>query len=81
MKGSIVTATLVMARRAADWLGSRDHQPSLGIDAAVIDTELQGEGVCKLCGETRITERVYQFGSVTYTMTHFACKHPRAEKL
>jgi hypothetical protein len=45
------------------------------------DTALEGEDVCTICGETRTTERVYQTGSVTYTMKHFVCKHPRAEKL
>jgi len=44
------------------------------------NTDLEGEDVCKICGETGTTERVYQFGSVTYTMKHFVCKHPRAEK-
>ena len=80
MKGSTMTVALVMVRRTADWLRSRHRHTSLGIDAAMGNTDLEGEDVCKICGETGTTERVYQFGSVTYTMKHFVCKHPRAEK-
>jgi hypothetical protein len=80
MKGSTMTVALVMVRRTADWLRSRHCHTSLGIDAAMGNTALEGEDVCKICGETGTTERVYQFGSVTYTMKHFVCKHSRAEK-
>ncbi len=81
MKGSTVTAALVMVRRTSDWLRSRHRHTSLGIDAAMGDTALEGKDVCKICGETRTTERVYGIGTMTYTMKHFVCKHPRAEKL
>jgi hypothetical protein len=81
MRGSTVTAALVMALRTADWLRSRRRHKSLGVNAAMRDGASEGERMCKLCGETRTTERVYQIGSVTYTMKHFVCKHPRVEKL
>jgi hypothetical protein len=80
MRGSTVTVAFVMALRTADWLRSRRLHKNLGIDAAMGNTALEEEEVCKICRETRTTERVYQIGSVTYTMKHFICKHPRAEK-
>jgi len=81
MKGSTMTVALVMVRRTADWLRSRHRHTSLGIDAAMGNTALEGEDVCKICGATRTTERVYRISTMTYTMKHFVCKHPRAEKL
>jgi hypothetical protein len=45
------------------------------------DTALEGKDVCKICGATRTTERVYRIATMAYTMKHFVCKHPRAEKL
>jgi hypothetical protein len=68
MRGSTVTVAFVMALRTADWLRSRHRHKSLGIDAALGNTALEEKEVCKICGETRTTERVYQIGSVTYTM-------------
>src|ERR1700730_13928327 len=81
MKGSTLTAALVMVRRTADWLRSRHRHPSLGREGAMGATASEGAGVCTICGETRTTERVYQSGSVMYTMKHFVCKHPKVEKL
>jgi hypothetical protein len=81
MNGSTVTVALVMVRRTADWLRSRRRHASLGIDEKMRHTALEGADVCTICGETRTTERVYQSGSVTYSMRHFVCKHPRAERL
>ena len=80
MKGSTVTVALVMVRRTADWLRSRHRHTNLGLDAAMGDTAFEGKEGCNICGETRTTARVYKSGSVTYTMKHFVCKHPRAEK-
>ena len=43
--------------------------------------EKPGTTARSLCGETRTTERVYQIGSVTFTMRHFVCIHERRAPL
>lgn len=65
MRGSTLAGTLVMAIRTADWLRSRQEKDM---------------PACSVCGEVRTTERVYQSGTVTFTMKHFICKHTREEK-
>ncbi len=65
MRGSTVTAALVMARRTADWLRSRQEKDM---------------PACSICGEVRTTERVYQIGTITFTLRRFICVHPREEK-